>query len=124
MENEITNCIIILLLDYSDFSCQFCLESFLELCDTLKSRNLENTIILGILKYNFNKINKENRNKYTKLLKKQLKGFVKGNRINFPFILDYSYIFKNNKTGSSVIIINQIKGCIKQWQIPFTKKDL
>jgi len=107
-KNErVPNHLILLLLNHSDFSCQFCLNSFLQLCNTLQNRNLNNSIIWGILDSGNNQGNPA-KGKYTQILKKQLRGFVKGNNIKFPFILDSSHIFeKLINDGSTLIILNR-----------------
>lgn len=109
---------IILILDNTNFGCKFCMDSFIELCDRLQeSEKLKNSIY-GVLCYDSkeNDHNKENR----LIQKKLLRGFIKGNNIQFPFILDSSHVFKNfcNNGSQKIIIINAEKDCIRQWNIP------
>jgi len=109
---------IILILGNTNFGCKFCMDSFIKLCDRLQeSEKLKNSIY-GVLCYD----SKENDNYKENILiqKKLLRGFIKGNNIQFPFILDSSHVFKNfcNNGLQKVIIINGEKDCIKQWNLP------
>jgi len=109
---------IILILGNTNFGCKFCMDSFIKLCDRLQeSEKLKNSIY-GVLCYD----SKENDNYKENILiqKKLLRGFIKGNNIQFPFILDSSHVFKNfcNNGSQKIIIINTEKDCIRQWNIP------
>jgi len=112
------NIAIILILENTNFGCKFCMDSFIKLCDRLQESEKVKNSIYGVLYYDSieNNNNKEN----ILIQKKLLRGFVKGNNIQFPFILDSSHVFKNfcNNGSQKIIIINTEKDCIKQWNLP------
>lgn len=111
--------LILLLLDYSDFSCQFCSNSFLELCAILQKNYDLHTSMYGILCVDDkNKIDQH-------IIQKQLKGFKNANNLKFPFILDNLLIFNEvTKKGSVVIILKKSVGVIKKWQFPLNHEAI
>lgn len=123
-QNEDSQNIIFLFLDRSDFSCQFCLSSFLQLCDTLQMGNFDHIIIRGFLDGSETD-NATEKLKRDRILKKQIRGFVKGNNIRFPFFLDSSHVFGNIKDkDTAVIVLNSSLGVIRQWPSPLSSNDI
>jgi hypothetical protein len=124
VQNNDTHNIVMLFLDRSDFSCQFCLNSFLQLCDTLQTENFNKIIIRGIL--DGSEINDdEEKLKRDRILKKQIRGFVKGNNIHFPFYIDSSHVFRKIKDkDTAVIVLNNSLGVIRQWPSPLSYNDI
>lgn len=117
--------IILLLFNFSDLSCPFCLYPLLALCDTLQAHNLDDSV-WGVLTYHDGNLKNEmERETYNRILQKQLSGFVRANNINFPFILDSSHILREvTKSGSTVIVLNKSKGTVKKWQSPLRSEDI
>ena len=113
--------ISLILLHSSDFSCQFCLESFLQLCDSIK-RLQDKMITIVILTGDF----KESQDINTiQILKKQLKGFVKANHIPFPVLLDQSSILNNFSNGrSALIFVDTRYRLIKKWFLPIQHDEM
>ena len=115
---------ILLLLDFSELSCQFCLSSFLDLCDSLQSGRFNHVTILGILHFHSKNTIKDN-SYYEKILRKQLRGFLKGNQISFPFLLDQHHIYTGMMgDGTKAIVTNGELGLIKAWKSPFNSDDI
>jgi hypothetical protein len=112
-----TDNLLIILVNPIDFMCQNCSASFFSLCDSLRERGLD-TRVVGIFTIPrpsddgsvFNDVN---------ILKKQIRGFVKGNRIQFPVLLDDLQVFTHSPAKSSrVILLNILYGIVQEWQFP------
>ena len=113
--------IILILLHSSDFSCQFCLESFLQLCDSIQ-RVQEKITTIVILTGDFKEFQDINT---IQILKKQLKGFVKANHIPFPVLFDQSSILnKFSNSRSTLIIVDTKYGLIKKWFLPIQYDEM
>ena len=116
--------IIFLFLERSDFSCQLCLSSFLQLCDTLQNKKFNHIVIRGILEGSGIDNNKE-KVKHDKILKKQIRGFIKGNNLQFPFFLDSAQVFRKIKDkDTAVIVLNNSLSMIRQWTAPLSRDDI
>ena len=103
--------------DYEAIICPSCLDIFLEFCEELKMYNefYKSLHIFGVVGYReiFNE-------KYNvRILKKQLKGFVKANNICFPIIIDSLNIFNNpKKRNYSILYLDYSRNLEKTWKIP------
>jgi hypothetical protein len=112
-----TENLLIILVNPVDFMCQNCSASFFSLCDSLRERGLD-TRVVGIFTMPrpsddgsvFTDVN---------ILKKQIRGFVKANRIQFPVLLDDLQVFTRSPAKSScVILLNTLYGIVQEWQLP------
>jgi len=111
---------IIVFLNFSDLHCSFCIKSFTEFCSFVKKNNI-NSKINGIL------IIQDKKRIKKKIINKQLKGFVKGNNIDFPVAVDWNNVFSAFAENYDLIVINnkekQIKG-FKFINFLNSKKDI
>jgi hypothetical protein len=111
--------LMFIFLDYSAISCSLCLDSFLTLCNTLKTEKGENIMVVGVIISE----DSEDENR-AKIIEKQLRGFAKANNIDFPLILDKSNIFKESHFEDSIILFDIVSKSVKKYKFPLDKKRL
>jgi len=115
--------LILVVFEFESLSCPLCLDSFKNFCEALQSKGQENSA-LGVLTYRIQESEKAI-DVYTKIIEKKLRGFIIGNNIEFPIILDKFHIFNGtNLKGTGVILIDASKGILKRYALPLTKKQL
>jgi hypothetical protein len=60
-----------------------------------------------------------------KIIEQQLRGFIKGNDIRYPIILDKKGIFKNlSKDETSLILLDIQRRTVKKYTFPLKKKQI
>ena len=108
---------LIIVLHPIDITCQICSVSFFALCDSLTRRGLNDQVI-GIFEMLSNTGDKFLKD-HTKAFKKQLRGFIAANRIQFPVLADDRQIFLHSSVkGSRVILMNTVYGIVQEWPLP------
>lgn len=115
--------LILVILDFESLSCSLCLESFKAFCETLESYSAEN-FALGILIFKA-LIGEEDTEKFEKIIEKQLRGFMVGNNIQFPILLDKLHVFQAlglNDTG--IILFDFSRNLLKKYTFPLSQKQL
>lgn len=114
--------IILIMIDFSDFYCPLCVESLKTFCDNLNSRGQENFPI-GILVFKSPK--KKNSKNYNKIIEKKLRGFIIGNGIQFPVLIDRNHVLSGlNLDDSDIILLDLSRKLIKKYTFPLTADQL
>lgn len=111
--------LFLIFVDYSTISCSFCLDSFLALCNILGKQRNDESVVIGVVSSD----DLEDENKI-KIIKKQLRGFIKANNINFPLILDKTNVFKELNLENTVIVIDVSSDIIKKFKFPLSKMQM
>jgi hypothetical protein len=114
---------ILVVFDFESLSCELCLDSFKNFCEELQSKGQQNSAV-GILTYR-NLEGKKGLSDFTKIIEKKLRGFIIGNNIEFPILLDKFRIFEEMNFKEAVILLFDFsKGMLKKYTFPLTKKQL
>jgi hypothetical protein len=113
---------LIFLIDFNDFMCMSCLDSFLEFYQALPPP-FQSEHAIGILAVD-RKDQEENRSRYQKIVKRKLNGFMQGNRINFPVFIDSdgSFTFLSDK-GTAVVVFTEGGDRIRDYSFPLSALD-
>jgi len=108
---------LLFIIDFRDFSCMTCLDSFLGLYRQLPSR-LKSSGAWGIL------VLKESEKDDTSaswIAEKKLRGFVRANRITFPILVDREHIFKGMaEEGSCVLLVDGTGSRVHKYDFPLS----
>ena len=115
----------LLIIDMGFINCSLCLQSFTKFIETINANELEKSV-LGILIY-YKEENELNAEKNIKIIEKQLRGFISGNNIKFPIILDKNGVFSDlnlDLSDTALILFDIQKKVIKKYKFPLTKEQL
>jgi hypothetical protein len=107
--------LLLFVLDFQDFSCMTCLDSFLALCRQLPLRTkTQNTWGILVLK------NTENDgNSRVQIAEKKLRGFIQANRIDFPILTDKDHCFERlTQEGSAILLFDGSSKSIRRYHFP------
>jgi hypothetical protein len=114
-----------LIIDMDFINCSLCLQSFTKFIETINANELEKSVLgILILEREENELNSK---KNIQIIEKQLRGFISGNNIKFPIILDKNGVFSdlNLDLGDTALILFDIqKKVIKKYKFPLTKEQL
>jgi hypothetical protein len=115
----------LLIIDMGFINCSLCLQSFTKFIETINANGLEKSV-LGILI--FDREEDELSSEIDiQIMEKQLRGFISGNNIKFPIILDKNGVFNDLNLDSSdtaLILFDIQKKVIKKYKFPLTKEQL
>ncbi len=113
--------LLLFILDFQDFSCLTCLDSFLGLYRKLPMR-FKTSNAWGILVVKNSEWEGE---KPFRIAEKKLKGFVRANHITFPVLVDRSRFFKDlAENGSGVFLFDGMKKTVHRYDFPLTAEQL
>ena len=115
----------LLIIDMGLINCSLCLQSFTRFIEVINANGLEKSG-LGVLIFEREE-NELNSEKNIQIIEKQLRGFISGNDIKFPIILDRNGVFSdlNLDSGDTALILVDIqKRIIKKYKFPLTKEQL
>lgn len=123
--NSILDKKFFLIIDMDFINCSLCLQSFTKFIETINANELEKSV-LGILIFH------EDEDELSseidiQIIEKQLRGFISGNNIKFPIILDKNGVFSDLDLDLSVtalILFDVQKKVIKKYKFPLTKEQL
>jgi hypothetical protein len=106
---------LLFILDFRDFSCMVCLESFLELYQRLPFRvKIQNAWGILIVPQG-----REKDGSVIGIAEKKLEGFVRAHQILFPVLLDRSQVFgEMAERGSGVILFDEARRMISRFDFP------
>ena len=115
----------LLVIDSSFISCSLCLQSFTKFIEVINANGFEKSV-LGVLIFDTEEdgLNSE---RDIQIIEKQLRGFISGNNIKFPIILDRDGVFNdlNLDSGDTALILFDIhKKIVNKYKFPLTKEQL
>lgn len=115
----------LLIIDMGFINCSLCLQSFTKFIEAINANGLEKSVLgVLILEREENELSSD---KYIQIIEKQLRGFISGNNIKFPIILDRNGVFNDLNLDSSdtaLILFDIQKKIIKKYKFPLTKEQL
>jgi len=115
---------LLLLIDTSFLSCSLCLKSLTEFIGIIRANKLEDSV-LGVMIMDEN--NEETDvERYRKIAEKRLKGFIIGNNIQFPFLLDEEGVFRplNQDASATLIVFDSRKNTVVKYEFSLSKAQL
>lgn len=113
---------LIYIIDFNDFMCMSCLNSFLEFYHILPPP-FQSDRSVGIL-VDDHQYHQKNRSTSQKIMKKKLSGFIKANRIGFPIYIDSSESFKSlTAKGTKVIVFSGGLDSSKTYTFPLSSQE-
>jgi len=113
---------LLFVIDFDDFMCMTCLDSFLCFCRSLPEVILEEHA-WGILLVSGDAGGGGEAGNVL-IARKKLRGFVRANRIEFPFLVDEEGMFRVVKpAGSSVFVFDEAGSKIFRYAFPVSKED-
>ncbi len=115
---------LILLIDVSSLSCFLCLISLTEFVGVIQANKLENSV-LGVMIMDEN--NEESDvERHRKIAEKRLKGFIIGNNIQFPFLLDDEGVFRplSQDASATIVVFDSRKNTVVKYEFPLSKAQL
>ena len=113
-----------LLIVGADFlNCPLCLNSFTKFIEVINANGLEESF-LGALVLERDE-NELISGKNLQIIEKQLRGFISGNNIKFPFILDTDGVFNDlNLDDITLVLFDIQEKIIKKYKFPLTQEQL
>jgi hypothetical protein len=121
--DSISNRRYLLLVDSGFINCPLCLNSFTKFIEAVNANGLEKSF-LGVIIFEKEK-NELFSRKNIQIIEKQLRGFISGNNIKFPFILDTDGVFNDPNLDDVTLILFDIQEkIIKKYKFPLTKEQL
>jgi hypothetical protein len=115
---------LLLLTDFSSLSCPLCLQSFMEFVNVIHANKLEDSV-LGVMVMDPKKEESDGE-RHRKIAEKRLKGFISGNNIQFPFLLDEERVFRplNQDASATLVVLNTQKKTVEKYEFPLNKSQL
>lgn len=113
----------ILIIDFDFFNCPLCIQSLTDFNNMINAFKLEDSFI-GVLAYREtnDEVDSERR---IKIIETQLRGFIKGNDIRYPIILDKKGIFKClSPDEASLILLDIQRKTVKKYTFPLKKGQI
>jgi len=115
--------IILVKIDLKDIYCPLCLEPLKTFCEMLSNQE-QDISALGILVFRKSEYI-ENPGIYIKIIEKQLRGFMSGNNIQFPVIIDINHVFDKENFGDwDVILLDASRKLLKKYSFPLSTTQL
>lgn len=94
---------MVFVIDFDDFMCFSCLESFLQFCQSLPA-DFRARRCIGILTV---PAGREHAPALIQIMRKKLRGFIKGNDIDFPVVVDQQSCFSELRQQASCVMVIQ-----------------
>jgi hypothetical protein len=111
---------LLFFIDFRDFSCMTCLDSFLDFYRRLPPR-FQTEDSMGILVLDPEKRDKTS----SEIARVKLRGFVLSNHIIFPVQVDRFHVFRGiAQEGTSVVLFDYDREIIKRFLFPLRQQDL
>jgi len=111
---------LLFFIDFRDFSCMTCLDSFLDFYRRLPPR-FQTEDSMGILVLDPEKRDKTS----SEIARVKLRGFVLSNHIAFPVQVDQFHVFRGiAQEGTSVVLFDYDREIIKRFLFPLRQQDL
>jgi hypothetical protein len=115
----------LLVIDSGFISCSLCLQSFTKFIEVINANGFEKSV-LGVLIIDTEE-DELNSERDIQIIEKQLRGFISGNNIKFPIILDRDGVFNDlnlDSTDTALILFDIQKKIVKKYKFPLTKEQL
>jgi len=115
----------LLIIDIGFLNCSLCLQSFTKFIEVINANGLEKSF-LGVLIFDIEE-NELSSERDIKIIEKQLRGFVSGNNIKFPIILDRNDVFNDlnlDPSDTALILFDIRKKIVEKHKFPLTKEQL
>jgi len=114
--------LLLFVIDFSDFMCMSCLDSFLELCEFFPPQYIEENA-WGILVLTSKDETPDKKNT-AQIAEKKLRGFITANSIKFPIIIDHNQVFHSfTAEGTVLVIIDAERKKIVRYNFPIKRAD-
>ena len=114
---------LLLIIDFGDFMCFSCLESFLQFCYSLPHK-FQDEYVWGVVIFEGN-IGSESEDIAIKIVEKKIRGFRKANGVRFPILVDRSHIFSSLAAkGTTVLILKGEAQEVKQYTFPLSRAEI
>lgn len=111
---------LLFFIDFQDFACLNCLDSFLDFCCRLPAQ-LQREDAIGIL---FLEPWRDDETSI-QIARMKLRGFVLSNHIEFPVQVDRFHVFKEfAQEGTSVVLLDYDREIIRKFLFPLGRKEL
>jgi len=120
-QNHAPDIKLLLIMDTSFLSCSLCLKSLTEFVGVIQANKLEDSV-LGVMIMDENK-EEADVERHRKIAEKRLKGFIIGNNIQFPFLLDEEGVFRplNQDASATLIVFDSRKNTVVKYEFPLSK---
>jgi hypothetical protein len=114
--------LLLFVIDFSDFMCMSCLDSFITFCQSFPPHYLEDKA-WGILV-----LASKDEMPYTKntaqIAERKLRGFITANSIEFPIIIDHNQVFQSFAVeGTALVVLDAERGRILRYSFPIKRAD-
>jgi len=114
---------LLLIIDFGDFMCFSCLESFLHFCYSLPHQ-FQDQYVWGVVIFEGN-IGSESEDIAIKIVEKKIRGFRMANRVRFPILVDSSRIFSSLVgKGTTVVILKGEAQEVKRYIFPLSHEQI
>jgi hypothetical protein len=114
---------LLLIIDFGDFMCFSCLESFLQFCYSLPHQ-FQDQYVWGVVIFDGN-IGSESEDIAVKIVEKKIRGFRKANKVRFPILVDRSHIFSSlADKGTTVLILKGEAQEVEQYTFPLSREQI
>ncbi len=114
--------LLLFIIDFDDFMCMNCLESFLSFCHSIPPHILDEKA-WGILVLEQD-INEKQAKRTLKIAQKKLRGFINANRIPFPILIDTHNLFHSlAKEGTAILVFDTQMRAISRCLFPLKKEE-
>ena len=115
--------LLLFIIDFNDFMCLSCLDSFLDFYYCLPS-DFQKNMSWGILVFNISE-KEGNNNISARIAEKKLRGFVAANNIKFPILIDKFHVFNGlAEEGTVVMVFDWSRKMVKRYVFPLNKGQI
>ena len=118
--NQEDNSLLLFIIDFNDFMCNACLESFLDIYNSLPAP-YQTQKAWGVVTVNEDSVSRK-KALTIKILEKKIRGFVKAHDIRMPFFIDRAHIFRSlNEDGSAVVLFDREAKALFKFVLPLSR---
>jgi hypothetical protein len=111
---------LLFFIDFRDFLCPSCLDSFLDFYRKLPPR-FQKEHALGVLVLDPGREDETS----IQIARVKLRGFVLANRIGFPILVDRFHVFREfAREGTMVVLLDYEREIIRKFLFPLRQKDV
>ncbi len=115
--------LVLVIIDFDSFSCLPCLDSFLDFHRLLSGSGVE-CLLWGVLVFDSDRAKRFGPT-FIQILEKKLEGFIKGNRLLFPIVIDRYHVFESlGEEGSAVLVFDPKAGVMRKYVFPLRPNQI